>query len=148
MKSKGSRTLLTENPLQTELRRMRRLRELGSDDALCCLCGENDPATLTRCRKTIMEKHHVSGQSNDPDMLVVVCLNCHRKATEKQRKFGVELCHGERNVLEKLLNVLKSLASFFQLLADSLLLWAQRLAEVISRLDANYPDWRKKTAKG
>jgi hypothetical protein len=130
-----------ENRLQTEVRKMRRLRELG-DNPSCALCGESNPETLTRCTRSLLENHHIAGMANDSEMTVVLCLTCHRKATEKQRLCGVELCHQPRNLLERLVNVLNGLASFFLLAGEILLNWAERLTKVLAGLDANHPGWR------
>jgi hypothetical protein len=121
---------------------MNRLRELG-DDPSCALCGEKNPEALTRCERSLLENHHIAGSANDSKMTVVLCLTCHRKATEKQRQCGVELCHQPRNLLERLANVLKGLASFFLVVGEILLDWAEGLAKAIKALDDTHPDWRK-----
>jgi hypothetical protein len=132
--------LITEGKLQTELRRMNRLRELGDDPS--CICGEKNPEALTRCKRSLLENHHIAGSANDSKMTIVLCLTCHRKATEKQRQCGVQLCHQPRNLLERLVEVLKGLASFFLLANEILLDWAEQLSILIVGLDAKHPEWR------
>lgn len=116
-----------ESKLQTEVRRMKRLRELG-DNPSCALCGESNPEALTSIKRSLLENHHVGGDANDQDLTVVLCLNHHRIATEKQRQCGVDLWHTEKNTTERLINVLKGLASFLLLAGEVLLAWAERLS--------------------
>jgi hypothetical protein len=125
---KGTDNVETENRLQTELRKMRRFRELG-DNPSCALCGESNPEALTRGKRGLLENHHVGGDANDPKMTVVLCLTHHRIATERQRQCGVDLCHRQKDKLERLLNALKGLASFLILAGEILLEWVERLAK-------------------
>jgi hypothetical protein len=120
---------------------MNRLRKLG-DDPSCALWGEKNPEVLTRCKRSLLENHHIAGSANDSEMTVVLCLHCHAKATEKQRQYGVKLCHQPRNLLERLVEVLKGLASFFPLAIESLLDWAENLSKLLVALDTKYPEWR------
>src|ERR1700738_2236959 len=101
---------------------MKRLRELG-DSPSCALCGESNPEALTRGKRSLLENHHVGGDANDSEMTVVLCLNHHRIATERQRQCGVDLCHRQKDTLESLINVLKGLASFLLLVGEVLLDW-------------------------
>lgn len=137
--------MITENKLKTLSREARRRRKLG-DEPVCTLCGESGLSTLMRTKR-LTEEHHVGGRANDAQLVTVLCLNCHHKAHEKQRRFGVELCHAERHPIEKLVNVMKGLASFFQLLADVLLDWAAKMSEFILQLNGHYPDWRTRTTR-
>jgi hypothetical protein len=57
-------------------RRQQRLRRLGSQNPRCVICGEADPAVL--------ELHHIAGRKHSDD-LAIVCANCHRKLSDKQR---------------------------------------------------------------
>lgn len=60
----------------SEIREQRRLRRLGTSFPRCGVCGETD----SRC----MERHHLAGQKNDPDTIVIVCRNCHRRLSDEQ----------------------------------------------------------------
>jgi hypothetical protein len=117
----------TESRLQTEARTMRRFRALG-DNPSCALCGESNPEALTSIKRSLFENHHVGGDANDPDLTVVLCLNHHRIATERQRQCGVDLCHRQKDTLERLINILKGLASFLLLAGEVLLAWVERLS--------------------
>jgi hypothetical protein len=134
--------LAIENRLQTEVRKQRRLRALG-DHPSCELCGESDPEALTRCNRTIIEENHVGGISNDAELTQILCLNCHRKVTELQREFGVELCHYPRNLVERMRNVLKGLAASRIAEAERFLDWDAEIEKLTRALDEKFPDWRK-----
>lgn len=67
---------MTEKELAREVRKQQRMDKLGCDDPLCGTCGETD--------WRVLEKHHVAGQKHDPDT-VVICRNCHRKASDDQK---------------------------------------------------------------
>jgi hypothetical protein len=62
--------------MDKEDRRQQRLRRLGTQDPICVACGESDPAVL--------ELHHIAGRKYDDDESIV-CANCHRKLSDKQR---------------------------------------------------------------
>lgn len=57
-------------------RKQQQLRRLGTQNPLCVACGETDPAVL--------ELHHIAGWKHSDDM-AIVCRNCHRKLSDKQR---------------------------------------------------------------
>jgi len=59
-----------------EDRRQQQLRRLGTQNPICVGCGELDPAVL--------ELHHIAGRKHSED-LSIVCANCHRKLSDKQR---------------------------------------------------------------
>lgn len=131
-----------ENKLQTELRKLRRLRALGND-AACVLCGESDPEALKQRKKSIVEDNHIGGENNDGKLTEMLCLNCHRKVTELQRKYGVELCRHPRNLVERMRNVLKGLAASRFAEAERLLDWESDIEKLMRALDEKFPDWRK-----
>jgi hypothetical protein len=89
-----------------------------------------------------LENHHVGGEANDPDLTIVLCLNHHRIATERQRRCGVELCHQPKNVLEMIHNADKGRASFALLEGGLLLERAECIARLINALDEKFPEWR------
>jgi hypothetical protein len=62
--------------MDEEDRKQQRLRRLGTQNPLCVACGESDPAVL--------ELHHIAGRKYD-DAGSIVCANCHRKLSDKQR---------------------------------------------------------------
>ena len=95
--------------------------------------------------RALLERHHPGGESNDPDLTVVVCRNCHALNTEGQLVLDVELEHDpSRSMPEQLIAVLRGLAVFFDLLARQLLYWAEQLAAHVRMLDRDHPTWRTK----
>jgi hypothetical protein len=60
----------------SEDRRQQKLRRLGTQNPVCVVCGEADTDTL--------ERHHIAGRQNNQD-LAIVCANCHRKLSDRQR---------------------------------------------------------------
>lgn len=66
---------MSANHLDKEDRLEQHYRRLGTHEPRCVTCGETDP----RC----LEKHHLAGRRYHPDT-VIVCRNCHRKASDDQ----------------------------------------------------------------
>lgn len=62
--------------LDEEDRKQQQLRRLGTQSPRCVACEESDPAVL--------ELHHIAGRKHNAD-LAIVCANCHRKLSNKQR---------------------------------------------------------------
>jgi hypothetical protein len=62
--------------MDDEDRRQQRLRRLGTQNPICVACGESDPA--------VFEQHHIAGKRHSDDV-ALVCANCHRKLSDKQR---------------------------------------------------------------
>lgn len=62
--------------LDEEDRKQQQLRRLGTQNPCCVGCGEPDPAVL--------ELHHIAGWKLDGDS-AILCRNCHRKLSNKQR---------------------------------------------------------------
>ena len=122
------------DPIARDLARERAVRRLAPG-ALCVLCGERDPEVLTQrpsgpVPASVLEAHHLGGRANDPDLTVVLCLNCHRRMSARMPPFGVQLAtDSEQTSPERLVSVLRGLAVFFEQLAHSLMGWARELAE-------------------
>ncbi len=89
-------------------RSLRRLERFG-DSARCAFCGESDP----RC----IEEHHIYGRANS-DETVFVCLNCHRKITDRQESYKELLTHQEKKPKERMAARLYSRADLLELLAE------------------------------
>jgi Zn ribbon nucleic-acid-binding protein len=121
------------DPRRNDLRKQQRRRRFGPG-AVCMVCGEADSVAF----------HHVPGRNNDEALEGPLCLNCHAKAHEALTDAGVPLqSDRSRTLLERMEAVLRSLATFFDLLARSLQEWANRLGQLISHLDEAVPDWRE-----
>jgi hypothetical protein len=127
------------NPIETDVRRERRRRRLGAN-AVCLLCGEAELSTLVGVSKKFLEDHHIAGRANDSEMVIPLCLNCHRKVTEDAAQCGLDLSQ-PRSFLNRLLAILLGLAVLFTRLGAALAHWAQELSNLIASLDQDCPDW-------
>ncbi|MGO8872374.1 MAG: hypothetical protein ACLQPH_13420 [Acidimicrobiales bacterium] len=131
------------NPIASDARRVRRTRRLP-EDAACALCGEQHIETLAwrKVHRTVLEGHHAAVESNDEFLIVVLCLNCHARATALQQDVGVLIPGQADTFLERLDRATRSLGSFFELLAQTFYGWADKLAQVVGLLDQHCPAWR------
>lgn len=108
------------------------------------ICGERNPALLTKRRASLIEGHHIAGRANDPNLVVYLCRNHHELQTLRQTGIGVELKDDpQRSLLERLVSLLRGLALLCDDLARSLVGWANQLVDFIEALDADLPGWRK-----
>ena len=74
-----------------EIRKQKRLEVLGTNNPICVACGEDD----WRC----FEQHHIAGKAHSND-LSIVCSNCHRKLTDKQKDHPK--CNGDPSQLQSI----------------------------------------------
>lgn len=121
-----------QNPKKDATRRSRQRRRLPPEP-VCVGCGETDPVLL--------EAHHPAGEVHDKDLIVVLCRNCHAKATEGQRQGEVPL-RPTSNSLDRIVALLKAFGAFFHTIADFMIRTAQQLEGYIKALDSRYTDWR------
>lgn len=96
------------------------LERLGSKNPRCALCSEDDPRVL--------EKHHVAGRAYDPDSIIIVCRNHHRKLSDSQKD------HPEKRMevtdpLEVIARFLVSFADILEFVIDKLREFAKELIE-------------------
>jgi hypothetical protein len=121
-------------PVNAAARAARR-RHRYPPDAVC-LCGESDPTTY------IFERHHPAGEANEPDLTAPpMCLNCHRRETEKLRDLGVSM-DPPPTQLHRIATALGGIGSFLVLLGETLLGYAQTLGAIIVAFDVEFPSWR------
>lgn len=132
-----------QSPIATDARRETRRRRVAGQ--ACALCGEIDPEVLVVADRSLLEFHHVAGETNDPDMGLWLCRNCHAVASARQLDAGVDLRRDERHPLERLEAVLRSIASFLEVLAAAFYRLADDLAELVTILDGSFPGWRPLT---
>ncbi len=94
-------------------RRQDRLEKLGTQHPACALCGERDE----RC----LERHHIAGRKFGAET-VILCRNCHRKASDGQKDHPPGTGQVPPSVWEQI-------GHFLLGLADLLLLAAEKLKE-------------------
>jgi hypothetical protein len=90
---------------QRERRGLRALERLGTDKPRCH-CGEDNPHCL--------ERHHIAGQAYGDDT-VIVCRNCHRKLSDRQKDHQ-EKTDPAPDLLERIGQFLLGVADLFELL--------------------------------
>lgn len=109
-----------------ERRRERAYERIGSRDAICAVCGEDDPHCL--------ERHHIAGSKFD-DETVVVCRNCHRKLSDRQKDHPPAI--GKRSdPLERIVHFLLGFADLLELIIGKLREFAH---ELIDRMGKGQP---------
>jgi hypothetical protein len=67
----------------------------------------------------LLEEHHIVGETHDPNLIVTLCLNCHREITERLAREGVSM-HPQENVLKLIALMLRGSAVLFDALAPDL----------------------------
>jgi hypothetical protein len=128
--------MVEPDPIGRDLSRARAKRRLAPG-AACLLCGERDTEVLEKhpassVPASVLELHHLAGRRNDPNLTVVLCLNCHRRISARMAFAGVDLGRDPtRTTEERLVSLLRGLAVFFEQLAEALMLWAHQLAASI-----------------
>lgn len=128
------------DPISNDRRRARR-RHLFPPGTACGLCGETAPEALVEGGRDAIEAHHVSGETNDPGLMVALCRNCHAVVTERARDAEIDLRHRERDVLERQAGASLSDAVFLRALADAMEQRAAQLTALRDGLDRRYPKW-------
>lgn len=128
------------DPIGTAARTTSREDRLGRD-SVCVICGEADLALLSSARVKITEEHHVLGRRHDEGLTTTFCKNHHALIHERYAQAGVDL-KAQPTFLERLLQMLRSLAVFFQMLGEALSNWAKSVDRLIHQLDERCPQWR------
>jgi hypothetical protein len=128
-----------QRPIRTARRKSQREERFGSD-SFCLLCGYGCLESLTRVTQQwleakgfdrgqlarLLEKHHVAGEAHDPDLLVTLCLNCHREITEGLASEGISM-RPENDHRKLIAPMLIASAVLFESLAKSYRKWATLL---------------------
>ena len=126
-------------PIRTARREALREERLGKD-AFCLFCGYGCLEALTQVTRRwleskgvpqeridrLLEVHHAVGEAHDPDLLITLCLNCHREVTEGVAREGVGM-HPEKNALKRVALMLRAAAVLFESLGKSFRKWANLL---------------------
>jgi 5-methylcytosine-specific restriction endonuclease McrA len=129
--------VIEEDPIRTDRRRRRRQERFGCANPSCVLCGRPDLEKFTQetsnwLYKHGIELHHVMIKAHDPDLVVPLCLNCHREVTEGLAQAGVS-DRPEPNPVRRAIHMLNALAVFLEYLAVAL----RRLVEELKEFGAS-----------
>ena len=128
-----------QSPIRTARREALREDRLGGND-FCLFCGYACLESLTRVTRQwletkgvprdlldrLLEAHHILGEKHDPDLIVTLCLNCHREITEGLMREGVSM-RPETNLRKLIALVFRASAVLFEFLARSYRKWASLL---------------------
>lgn len=120
-----------QDPRRTARRNAQRKDRFGSNN-FCLFCGYACLESLTQvtCRwfadngvpaellNRLLEDHHVHNETHDPNLLVTLCLNCHREITEGLMREGVSM-YPEKNVHKLIALKLRASAVLLESLASS-----------------------------
>jgi hypothetical protein len=126
-------------PIRAARRKTLRVERLGKN-ACCLFCGYGCLESLTKasrklleskgvpqdCIDRLLEDHHVVGEAHDPDLLITLCLNCHREVTEGLAREGVSM-RSEKSISKLVALILRASAMLFEALAKSYRHWANLL---------------------
>jgi hypothetical protein len=128
---------------RTRARQHAERARFGHKEAVCLFHGPLphsalvDPAKAAR----LIEQHHLFGRQYDPNLVVSLCLTCHKAISMGMLDEGWEP-DATPNPLDTADMVFRALSAFFRLLADALARVAERIADGIRRLDTSKIDWR------
>lgn len=132
---------MEQNPIQNDARKTRRKRAIG-EDGMCLLCGYTDSSALIATAAKLLEDHHVAGRSNDPDLTVAICRNCHAEITEGIRQAGADMKPAP-TILDKIITILRAAGEFLKGLGEAFQGWAQEIEEILKKLTEAFPTWRE-----
>lgn len=137
--------MIDNDPIGTAGRETARIARLGAGPLVCFLCGEADPVTLIPktsdwlkrkgVHDTLFEKHHVAGEAHDAELTVLICRNCHAKATEGLLQAGVSM-KPEPDPIERVAAMLDARAVFLETEAAS----DRRMAELLRKSPPRKPE--------
>ena len=106
------------NPARAARRNTELRERLGSEEPVCFYCGFAKPVALRRlCRKCFI-KHHPLGRKHDPNLVVLVCLNCHALLHERLPDAEVDLQH-EHDPGKRVATMLRAEAVHCEMLANT-----------------------------
>ena len=137
--------MVDKNPIQTAGRRRRRQERFGMLSPVCILCVYPHLEALAAVKpdwlkqhgipedvvNRFLEEHHIDGRRHDPELVVPLCLNCHRVVTEGLLQAGVSMRH-EKDPIAWLALMMDAEAVFFELFAES----QRRKAELLRTIPA------------
>lgn len=135
--------LIDNDPIGTAGRRRRRQKRFPMENPVCLFCLEPNLECLTpvspdwlRARCALINLHHVVFEENDPEFVVPLCLNCHRKIHEA---LAQAIIHPEcpNDPTARVALMLDSLAIFHYMEAEAIQRWAALLRQATTTEGSN-----------
>ena len=124
---------MTEHdPIGADARAAAHLRSLGPPPHMCAFCGVSDPGDLrakplkwaeAHVPRNVLEQHHVVGRQHEDNLIVLLCISCHFKVSQRYFEAGIDL-QFEPNPHRRIALMLEALAVFYEMLADVFRRWA------------------------
>lgn len=134
--------MIDNDPIGTAGRATKRSQRLGSGPQVCPFCGYADPVALIRVTaewlrehdvpSTLFEGHHPLGENHDPELTVLICRNCHAKATEGLLCAGISM-RPEPNPVARVALMLDAMAELDETQAAA----RRRCAELLRKSSEN-----------
>lgn len=106
----------SRNPVRAARRNTELRERLGSERPVCFYCGYAEPVALRRVSRKFLPEHHVLGQNHDPDLTVLVCLNCHAFLHERLTEVDLQ---PEPDPVKRVATMLRAEAVHFEMLAST-----------------------------
>jgi hypothetical protein len=109
----------SQNPVRAARRKAELCERLGSERPACIYCGYAEIAALRRVPHKYLRKHHVLGRNHDPDLTVLVCLNCHALLHEDLLPDAEVDLRPEPDPQKRVAKMLRAEAIHFEMFAQS-----------------------------
>ena len=91
---------------------------LGDDRPACIYCGYAELVALRRVSSKYLRKHHVLGRNHDPDLTVLVCLNCHALVHDEMLPDAEINLERKSDPIKRVAMMLRAEAVHFEMLAE------------------------------
>jgi len=99
-----------------------------------------NPALVETVRRILLERHHVLGRANHPQLTIILCRNHHAIVTEFQRRGAVPTTL-QTNPVDRQIASLGNVSALLQGMLDAVEESRTELEEFRAFLDASLSDW-------
>ncbi len=128
--------------LRAAKRRKLREEQLGTG-TVCVTCLEPDLDKLRYPKASLLHAHHPLGQRHAPEPTLPQCHNCHAKIHFVLADEGVDLTT-QPSPIERIREAIHALSLCLGQLGETLRGWVTLFDRLVSWLDSELPDWRKR----
>ena len=109
----------SQNPARAARRKTELRERLGAGRPACIYCGHAELVALRRVSHKHLLEHHVLGRNHDPDLTVLVCLNCHALVHDEMLPDAGANLEQESDPIKRVATMLRAEAVHFEMLAES-----------------------------